>query len=534
VPCLFAPPPLLPRTNRTSLVPPLVLSGHAASLTQVLDRGSTLVRQLFAPAAAGPSPPATPATPGTPPLPLGPTPPRPSAPPPALLSPALPPRTATPVPQAGAGAGAGAGTHRPLLSPPREARTTPRALSARVSGKRSSPLESPSPGGASPERKRAKARGLFRGTGSPAAPPRLGAGAGRSLLGGGAKGFQGQARAAGSAGGPRPRALPPSPLAGGADAAERARAALRAMRAGPGAARARPAGVVRRGVLDWGAPPRLLDATDARGEGGPDDLPSEAGVGADLMDEIMDVTAVLEGRQARRGARRAAAAPGGGAPGAAARVVFPAAGGDGGGEAWPRPASPPAGGGKGRRPASEASVAAAMVSAEGGGGGAGRRARGQRGKGLGKRTALGPAAAAAAAAAAKAGLDAPDSEGEASDGPASGPGSSGTADDASSSAAAAASARAESRGPHEAGGGSAGAHAPGTAGPAAGRGRPRKPAPEGGGADAGASSPLGASGAFRAVCPAPRRLSRRARAHAPERWPAAALRGFIRCRGVST
>ena len=28
-----APPPPLPRTNRTSLVPPLVLSGHAASLT---------------------------------------------------------------------------------------------------------------------------------------------------------------------------------------------------------------------------------------------------------------------------------------------------------------------------------------------------------------------------------------------------------------------------------------------------------------------------------------------------------------------
>jgi len=36
-----APPPFLPRTNRTSLVPPLVLSGHAASLTRVAARAST-------------------------------------------------------------------------------------------------------------------------------------------------------------------------------------------------------------------------------------------------------------------------------------------------------------------------------------------------------------------------------------------------------------------------------------------------------------------------------------------------------------
>ena len=32
------PPPPLPRTNRTSLVPPLVLSGHAASLTPYSGR----------------------------------------------------------------------------------------------------------------------------------------------------------------------------------------------------------------------------------------------------------------------------------------------------------------------------------------------------------------------------------------------------------------------------------------------------------------------------------------------------------------
>ena len=52
------PPPLFPRTNRTSLVPPLVLSGHAASLTPyrwLPPRGQLpLPGRLRRPRAAGP------------------------------------------------------------------------------------------------------------------------------------------------------------------------------------------------------------------------------------------------------------------------------------------------------------------------------------------------------------------------------------------------------------------------------------------------------------------------------------------------